>query len=122
MSAPSDLYLIASATGKTGVHAVELLRERGLRVRALVHRHDERSQRLAELGAEVVEGDLLDFGAVSSVVAGVTAAYFCYPISPGALLEATSKFAQAASEAGVRSVVNMSQISARRDAKSHAAQ
>ena len=31
-------------------------------------------------------------------------------------------FAQAASEAGVRAVVNMSQISARREAKSHAAQ
>ena len=54
-------------------------------------------------------------------MAGVTAAYFCYPIPPGGLLQATTVFAQAASEAGVRAVVNMSQISARREAKSNAA-
>lgn len=54
-------------------------------------------------------------------MAGVDAAYFCYPILPG-LLDATTIFAQAATEAGVGAVVNMSQISARREAKSHAAQ
>lgn len=117
-----DLYLITAATGKTGARTVELLREQGARVRALVHRRDDRSARLAELGAEVVAGNLLDFGDVSSALAGVSAAYFCYPIDPGSLLDATAIFAQAASEAGVRAVVNMSQISARRDAKSHAAQ
>jgi len=52
---------------------------------------------------------------------GVTSAYFCYPISPGGLLQATALFAQAASEAGVHAVVNMSQISARREAGSNAA-
>jgi NAD(P)H dehydrogenase (quinone) len=51
---------------------------------------------------------------------GVSGAYFTYPILPG-LLEATVVFAQAAAEAGVRSVVNMSQISARREATSNAA-
>ena len=122
MNAATDRYLITGATGKTGARTVELLLERGATVRALVHTRDGRSQRLAELGAEIVQGDLLDFGAVSSAMAGVTGAYFCYPIDPGGLLEATSIFAQAASEAGVRAVVNMSQISARRDAKSHAAQ
>jgi uncharacterized protein YbjT (DUF2867 family) len=117
-----ELFLITGATGKTGTHTVRLLREKGLRVRALVHADDERSRRLADLGAEVVVGDLLDFPAVSSAMAGVSAGYFCYPIDPGRLLEATAIFAQAASEAGVRAVVNMSQISARREAKSHAAQ
>jgi NAD(P)H dehydrogenase (quinone) len=116
------LYLITGATGKTGANTVEVLREKGARVRALVHANDARSQRLADLGAEVVAADLLDFAGVSSAMAGVTAAYFCYPIEPGRLLEATTNFAQAASEAGVRAVVNMSQISARREAKSHAAQ
>ena len=38
------------------------------------------------------------------------------------LLEATAFFAQAAVDAGVKAVVNMSQISASRDATSHAAQ
>ncbi|MDT5117205.1 MAG: hypothetical protein QOE30_2944 [Mycobacterium sp.] len=117
-----ELFLVTGATGKTGTHTVRLLREKGLRVRALVHADDERSRRLADLGAEVVVADLLDFRAVSSAMAGVSAGYFCYPIDPGRLLEATAIFAQAASEAGVRAVVNMSQISARREAKSHAAQ
>jgi uncharacterized protein YbjT (DUF2867 family) len=116
------LYLITGATGKTGAQTVKLLRERGARVRALVHGHDDRSARLSDLGAEVLTGDLLDFGAVSSAMSGVSAAYFCYPIDPGGLLDATAIFAQAATEAGVGAVVNMSQISARRDAKSHAAQ
>jgi uncharacterized protein YbjT (DUF2867 family) len=68
-----------------------------------------------------IDGDLQDFDAVSSAMVGVTAAYFCYPISPGGLLQATAFFAQAACEAGVHSIVNMSQISARREATSNAA-
>lgn len=51
---------------------------------------------------------------------GVSGAYFAYPIVPG-LLDATVVFAQAAAEAGVRSVVIVSQISARREAVSNAA-
>jgi hypothetical protein len=46
--------------------------------------------------------------------------YFVYPIAPG-LIEATAFFAQAAKEVGVGSLINMSQISARRDSRSHAA-
>jgi NAD(P)H dehydrogenase (quinone) len=115
-----ELILVTGATGKTGMPAVAALRERGRRIRALVHRSDKRADQLAALGADVVQGDLLDFDAVSSAVTGVDAAYFCYPIEPG-LLAATAIFAQAASEAGVRAVVNMSQISARREAKSNAA-
>jgi NAD(P)H dehydrogenase (quinone) len=118
----AELFLITAATGKTGTHTVRFLLAQGHRVRALVHRHDERSQRLRDLGADVVEGDMLDFAAVSAAMVGITGAYFCYPIHPGHLLEATTIFAQAATEAGIRNVVNMSQISARREAVSHAAQ
>ena len=50
--------LVIGATGKTGRHTTELLLERGHHVRALVHRADERSERLAALGAEIVEGDV----------------------------------------------------------------
>ncbi|MGB6208919.1 NmrA family NAD(P)-binding protein [Mycobacterium sp.] len=120
MTTKDDLFLITGATGKTGAHTVRLLRERGLNVRALVRTLDGRAERLAEQGAEVVQGDLLDFPSVSAATVGVTAAYFNYPIAPG-LIEATANFAQAASEAGVHAVVNMSQISARREAKSNAA-
>ncbi len=120
MADADKLFLITGATGNTGAHTVRLLRERGQRVRALVHSVDQRADRLRELGAEVVQGDLLDFPSVSAATAGVSAAYFNYPVAPG-LIEATANFVQAASEAGVRSVVNMSQISARREAKSNAA-
>ena len=120
MTTTNDLFLITGATGKTGAHTVRLLREHGRSVRALAHTLDDRAERLAEQGAEVVQGDLLDFPSVSAAMAGVTAAYFNYPITPG-LIEATANFAQAASEAGVHAVVNMSQISARREAKSNAA-
>jgi NAD(P)H dehydrogenase (quinone) len=120
MTNKDDLFLVTGATGKTGAHTVRLLCERGLRVRALVHSLDGRADRLAELGAELVQGDLLDFPSVSAATAGVTAGYFIYPIRPG-LVEATANFAHAASEAGVHAVVNMSQISARREATSNAA-
>jgi len=53
---------------------------------------------------------------------GITAAYFVFPIQVPGILEATAFFAQAALEQGVGAIVNMSQITARRIAKSHAAQ
>lgn len=93
----------------------------GARVRAFVHSEDERSAALAAQGAEVVRGDLLDFEAVRSAVEAAEGAYFVYPIRPG-IPQASAYFAQAAKEAGIKIVVNMSQISARREAKSHAAQ
>src|SRR5258707_12584756 len=117
MTDTTDLFLISGATGKTGAPTVELLRQRGFRVRALVHTLDDRATRLHGLGAEVVQGDLLDFDAVSSAMLGVTAAYFCYPIDPPRLLEATAIFAQAANDAGTGAVVNMSQSPARREAQ-----
>ena len=120
MTTDTELFLITGATGKTGAHTVRLLLEHGHPVRALVHTVDERASRLAEQGAEIVAGDLLDFPAVSAAMTGVTAAYLCYPITPG-LVDVTAIFAQAASEAGVHAVVNMSQISARREAKSDSA-
>src|SRR5712672_2292609 len=46
--------------------------------------------------------------------------YACSPISPG-IVQATAQFAQAAKETGVEVIVNMSQKSARSDAKSEAA-
>jgi uncharacterized protein YbjT (DUF2867 family) len=113
--------LVTAATGDTGGATVEQYLARGRQVRALAHREDARSKRLQELGAEVVFGDFLDLGAIRAAVQGVQRAYFCYPIRPG-IIQATAYFAQAAKEAGIDGVVNMSQVSARRDAKSHAAQ
>ena len=115
-----DKVLVAGATGDTGRATVHELLARGHTVRALAHGQDDRSKRLQERGVEVVYGDLLDFGQVRAALNGVKRAYFVYPIRPG-ILQATAYFAQAATEAGVEGIVNMSQISARADAKSHAA-
>src|SRR6516164_5729445 len=112
--------LVTGATGDTGRATVDELLARGHTVRALAHGQDDRSKRLQERGVEVVYGDLLDFGQVRAALSGVKRAYFVYPIRPG-ILQATAYFAQAAKEAGVDGIVNMSQISARDDAKSHAA-
>lgn len=112
-------FLITGATGDTGRPTCTLLLERGHRVRALVHREDDRSDALRERGAEVFVGDLLDFAAVRRAMNEVDGAYFVYPVAPG-LVQATAFFAQAARESGVGGVVNMSQIVARADALSHA--
>jgi NAD(P)H dehydrogenase (quinone) len=116
----SRRILVTGATGETGRYATDLLISQGFEIRALVHKVDERSEKLRARGAEVIVGDLLDFEAVRHATRGVDAAYFVYPIRPG-LIDATAYFAQASKEAGLNGVVNMSQISAREDSKSHAA-
>src|SRR5260370_9151944 len=113
--------LVTGATGDTGGATVEQMLASGHHVRALAHRQDDRAKRLQGLGAEVVFGDFLNLDDVRAALRGVAGAYFCYPIRPG-IIQATAFFAQAAKEAGVECVVNMSQISPREDAKNHAAQ
>jgi uncharacterized protein YbjT (DUF2867 family) len=94
--------------GSTGFHVTRLLLDKGLRVRAFVHRLDDRSERLRALGAEVVDGDLRDFRSVAAAMGGVRRAYFAYPVQEG-LLETAATFAAAARLAGVEQVVNLSQ-------------
>src|SRR5882757_9460733 len=105
--------LISGANGDTGRPAVRESIALGLVVRALVHSVDERAEALAELGADVVEGDLLDINTVRTAMEGVDAAYFVWPVQPG-LIQAIVNFAQAAKEAGVGTVINLSQRSANR--------
>ena len=116
----AEEILVTAATGETGRYTVQRLVEKGHAVRALVHREDERSDALRSAGAKVVVGDLLEHDDAIRATAGTTAAYFCYPIRPG-LIQATAYFADAAKRAGLEAVVNLSQISARENSKSHAA-
>jgi NAD(P)H dehydrogenase (quinone) len=111
--------LVIGATGMTGSHTVQLLLKRGHTVRAIAHNEDERSMRLQELGAEVVIGDLLNLNDVRLAFSGIRGAYFVYPLSP-TLVQATAIFAQAAKEAEVEIVANMSQWNSRPSAKSPA--
>jgi NAD(P)H dehydrogenase (quinone) len=117
----NELYLVTGATGATGRSTIDHLLSKGSKVRAFVHSDDDRTATLRASGVDVVFGDLLDNRAVRNAVQGVTGAYFVYPITQPQLVDASAYFAHAAKEAGVRSIVNMSQISARVDAVSQAA-
>jgi len=109
--------LISGATGDTGGAAVRESITLGLDVRAMVHSKDARSEALEKLGAEVELGDLLEINTVRAAMEGVDAAYFVWPVQPG-LIQATVNFVQAAKEAGVSTVINLSQRSANRDSTS----
>jgi uncharacterized protein YbjT (DUF2867 family) len=113
-------YLVTAATGKTGVFTIDYLLKQGHAVRALVHTEDERSEALRAKGVEIVVGDLLEHDDVIRATQGVNGAYLCYPVRPG-YIQATAYMADAAKRAGLEVVVEMSQISAREDSKSHAA-
>jgi len=112
--------LVTGATGATGGHAVKNLVATGHKVRAFVHEDDARAQKLRASGVEIAIGDLLDIDSVRGALEGVHAAYFVYPLAPE-ILTGTVNFAQAAKEAGVKAIVNLSQMTSRRDSKSHAA-
>lgn len=117
----NPLILIVGATGATGGFAVDHLLAKGARVRALVHADDARASRLRARGVDIVVGDLENFPAIRSAMASVHAAYFVYPLEPR-ILKATSYFAEAAKQAGVSAILNMSQRTARIDSASHDAQ
>jgi uncharacterized protein YbjT (DUF2867 family) len=105
--------LVAGAAGgsqgSTGRRVASLLLEKGIPVRAFVHKLDARSDALRELGAEIVQGDLLDRDSVRASLKGIKRAYFTYSVTDG-LLEATTIFAMAAREAETELVVNNSQL------------
>ncbi len=82
---PKPLILVTGSTGKTGTPVVQQLLERGYPMRAFVHRLDERSQRLSELGAEAVVGDFVDLRSVRRAMKGVKRVYFCYPPQGGSV-------------------------------------
>ena len=95
--------------GSTGRVIATLLLAQGLPVRAFVHRLDNRSDELRQLGAEVIEGDLLNPASVEAAMKEVKRAYFTYPVANG-LLDAVTIFAATAREAGLELVVNNSQF------------
>ena len=111
--------LVTSAAGgrqgKTGRHVAEQLLARGVGVRALVRKLDERSERLRALGAEIFEGDFLDIRSVQRAAEGTSAIYFAYPVQDG-LMDATAAMAVAAREAGVTRLINLVMLQSSPDA------
>jgi len=99
----------AGQLGAGGRTVTGLLLERGLPVRAMVRREDDRAAALRAAGAEVVVGDLLEPADVSRVVNGCRRVYFGMSVSAG-YLEATVLMATVARDVGVHALVNMSQM------------
>jgi uncharacterized protein YbjT (DUF2867 family) len=108
----SGRILVTGAAGQlggVGRTVTDLLLKRGLPVRAMVRRDDERAAALRDAGAEVVVGDLLEPTDVHRVVSGCRRIYFGMSVSAG-YLEATVTMATIAREIGVEALVNMSQM------------
>jgi uncharacterized protein YbjT (DUF2867 family) len=105
--------LITGAGGGTagvGRRVVELLRERGVPVRAMVHREDERAQALRDNGAQVVVGDLARPSDVAAALVGCERMFFVMSVSP-VYLEAAVTVATVAREAGaLKALVSLSQM------------
>ena len=110
--ADDGLILVTGAAGQLGAvgrTVTGLLLDRGLPVRAMVRREDDRAAALRAAGAEVVVGDLLEPADVYRVVNGCRRLYFGMSVSAG-YLEATVIMAAVAREIGVNALVNMSQM------------
>jgi uncharacterized protein YbjT (DUF2867 family) len=102
--------LVTSAAGgnqgKTGRHVCQMLLARGVPVRALVRKIDERSDQLKSLGAEIFVGNFLDVRSVEQAAKDVASIYFAYPVQDG-LADATAAMAFAARKHGVSRLVNL---------------
>ena len=99
----------AGQLGAVGRTVTGLLLDRGLPVRAMVRREDDRAAALRAAGAEVVVGDLLEPADVYRIVGGCRRVYFGMSVSPG-YLEASVTMAAVARELGVDALANMSQM------------
>jgi NAD(P)H dehydrogenase (quinone) len=96
--------------GGVGTAIVEILRRRGIPVRALVLRKDERTDALRASGVDVVVGDLTEARDVAAAVSGCRRMYFGMSVS-APYLEATVTTAAVARErADLEVLVNISQM------------
>jgi len=100
----------AGGVGGVGGTIVEMLRQRGLPVRALVHRQDERSEALRAIGAEVVVGDLTRAEDVARALAGCRRLYFGMSVSAHYLEATVIAAAVAREQGGLEVLVNISQM------------
>lgn len=105
---PTPLYAVTGATGKTGAAIVRELRAQDQPVRAIVRRHDARSEALRAAGAEIVTADLFDAPQLAAALRGTRRAYYCPPFHPFAIQSAAA-FADAAREIRLEAVVGLSQ-------------
>jgi NAD(P)H dehydrogenase (quinone) len=109
-NAPILVTGAAGNIGSVGRSVVKLLRKRNLPVRALVHRLDERSQALRDMGAELVVADLTNGADVARALCSCKRMYFGMSVSPP-YLQATAIVAAAArAVSDFEILVNISQM------------
>src|ERR1700734_2069405 len=113
--------LASGATGRTGGAAIDELLKMGKRVRAYGRSDDDPSAALKKRGVDIAVGDFTDIDDIRAAMEGIGSGYFLYSIAPGGIF-AQPYFAPAAKGRVLPAIVNMSQISARRESASHAAQ
>ena len=100
----------AGRIGGVGGEVVDILRSKGLPVRALVRTDDDRAEALRATGAEVVVGDLTRAEDVARALDGCRRLYFGMSVS-APYLEATVTAAAVARElGGLEAFVNISQL------------
>ncbi len=106
--------LVTGGTGNVGSQALKsLLTKKYLKVRALV-RNPAKAQWIADLGGELVEGDLDDIAAVSRAMVDVQTLALITPAGAHAS-EQAGKVIAIALPAGVQKVVRLSAIKASED-------
>lgn len=113
---PSTIF-VTGGTGQTGANVCEQLIERGDHVRALVRNPDEAGA-LAEIGVELIRGDISDADDVLHAAEGADAAVHCAALLGGASQDledfkavnvvGTTNVLDAARACGMRRVVALS--------------
>jgi len=119
------MVLVTGATGFVGSHLVKRLRQEGLNVRAVV-RTPTKSQALADLGAEVVPGDIADLVSLDAAAKGCEKVLHLVGIIQegrgftfqSVHVEGTRNILDAAKKAGVKHFLYQSALGTREGAKS----
>jgi NAD(P)H dehydrogenase (quinone) len=100
----------AGSVGAVGRTVVEILRQRDLPVRALVHREDERAEALRAVGAEVVVADLTRGADVVRAMDGCRRMYFGMSVSASYVAATVTAAAAARAQGDMEVLVNISQM------------
>jgi uncharacterized protein YbjT (DUF2867 family) len=109
------MILVTGATGNNGGHIIDALTALGRKdVRAVVRSAQTQADKVshfADLGVEVVEGDLARPDSLTPAMAGVQRMLLLSPVNPNAV-ELQGNAINAAQQAGVQHVVKFSMIGA----------
>ena len=119
------MILVTGATGFVGSHLVKRLRKEGLKVRALT-RTPAKAQSLADLGAEVVPGEIADLASLETAAKGCDKIVHLVGIIQegrgftfrSVHVEGTRNVLDAAKKAGIGHFVYQSAVGSREGAKS----